>query len=236
MPGGIPGSMIAGFTGARLEAYSAALAPLPGNFAVAFGNDRYRAIHIPAGSGPQIHATRRLTLDSHYSTRGVIVMSNEELEYPVNSGKTFAKGLLIGGLIGAAAALLFAPKPGREMRSDLSGKLSIATDKTKEFSGTVTDKTKSLATSVGGKVADLAGTVSSKVSDLASTVSSKASGIRTSVSDSKQEIAATLQETGKKVSDTVEAASTEVSADIKEASKDISEEAKSASDEVKAGY
>ena len=33
---------------------------------------------------------------------------------------SFLKGFLIGGLIGAVSALLFAPKSGREMREDIS--------------------------------------------------------------------------------------------------------------------
>ena len=47
-------------------------------------------------------------------------MNNAEQEYPVQSGSTFFKGAFIGALVGAAAALLFAPKPGRELRGDLS--------------------------------------------------------------------------------------------------------------------
>ncbi|MFD2880846.1 YtxH domain-containing protein [Paenibacillus rhizoplanae] len=115
-------------------------------------------------------------------------MNKAEKEFPVESGSTFFKGIFIGGLLGAAAALLFAPKPGREMRSDLSDKLTVATDKTKEVAGAVTDKTKTIATTVGEK----------KATDLAGTVSAKASDIFTTVSDSKQQIAATLAETGKK--------------------------------------
>ena len=39
-----------------------------------------------------------------------------------NRGTDFFKGFLIGGAIGAAFALLFAPKPGTELRADLRRK------------------------------------------------------------------------------------------------------------------
>ncbi len=38
----------------------------------------------------------------------------------------FLKGLLLGALAGAAAGILFAPKPGRELRGDLRDKADDA--------------------------------------------------------------------------------------------------------------
>ena len=67
-------------------------------------------------------------------------MNNAEQEYPVQSGSTFFKGAFIGALVGAAAALLFAPKPGHELRGDLSEKLNKVTEKSKEVASTVGDK------------------------------------------------------------------------------------------------
>ena len=67
-------------------------------------------------------------------------MNKAEEQYPVQSGSTFAKGIFIGGLLGVAAALLFAPKPGRELRGDLSEKVGMVTDRTKEVATVVGDK------------------------------------------------------------------------------------------------
>jgi len=39
-----------------------------------------------------------------------------------NEGMGFYKGVLIGGVIGAVVSLLFAPKSGRELRSDIGRK------------------------------------------------------------------------------------------------------------------
>ncbi len=46
----------------------------------------------------------------------------------------FVKGLLAGGILGALAGMLFAPKPGKELRSDLRLKGTEVLDKTKQIS------------------------------------------------------------------------------------------------------
>ncbi|GAJ99426.1 YtxH domain-containing protein [Geomicrobium sp. JCM 19055] len=47
--------------------------------------------------------------------------------------KDFLIGTLIGGIVGASAALLFAPKSGKELRGDISEGASTAKDKTYEL-------------------------------------------------------------------------------------------------------
>ncbi len=48
-----------------------------------------------------------------------------------NNSDLFA-GLLIGGLIGAALGILYAPKSGKETRDEIAGKANELLDKTKE--------------------------------------------------------------------------------------------------------
>lgn len=48
-------------------------------------------------------------------------MSNET-EHEVTSALSFFKGFLFGGLLGAGFALVFAPKPGKELRDDIKKK------------------------------------------------------------------------------------------------------------------
>ncbi|WP_055105227.1 YtxH domain-containing protein [Paenibacillus ihumii] len=105
-------------------------------------------------------------------------MNKEEMDCSVQSGSTFTKGLIIGALLGAAAALLYAPKPGRELRSDLSEKLSAATDKSKE-----------VAAVVGEKATDLAKNVTEKTTDLAKTVSASAGNILSSAKEASADVA-----------------------------------------------
>ncbi|CAH1221175.1 MULTISPECIES: YtxH domain-containing protein [Paenibacillus] len=127
-------------------------------------------------------------------------MNKAEEQYPVQSGSTFAKGLFIGGLLGAAAALLFAPKPGRELRGELSEKVGIVTDRTKEVAAVVSDK-----------ATELAKTVSSKTSDLAKTVSQG----RDEVMDSVRKASADVAEEATKATSQVAAAAEDAKEDTR---------------------
>lgn len=80
--------------------------------------------------------------------------------------KDFVIGALIGGIIGAGAALLLAPKPGKELISDISEQASVLKDKTSKIRDTAMEK---------GTV--LAGTAKEKTTALSSTVSKQSSEI-----------------------------------------------------------
>ncbi|HUL32054.1 MAG TPA: YtxH domain-containing protein [Thermodesulfobacteriota bacterium] len=45
------------------------------------------------------------------------------------------KGFMVGGILGAAAGVLMAPRSGRELRADIKGKADRAVDETKRFYG-----------------------------------------------------------------------------------------------------
>jgi gas vesicle protein len=80
----------------------------------------------------------------------------------------FLKGLLIGGALGALAGILFAPKSGKEMRSDIKKKgnkiikggqeiYADASTKAKEIYGEVKHQAKELkreAEDAGEKISD----------------------------------------------------------------------------------
>lgn len=78
--------------------------------------------------------------------------SNDE----VNS-KDFIIGALVGGIIGAAAALFLAPKSGRELRENVSSQAIQLKDKTADFSLTAKEKTSQLSTQLkeqSGQIVD----------------------------------------------------------------------------------
>lgn len=78
-------------------------------------------------------------------------------------GSGFALGIMSGAIVGAGLALLFAPKPGRQLRSDLAGSM----DGLREA---IAERYATLAASAGVELDDLHETVT----DAAAAVESSA--------------------------------------------------------------
>ncbi|KGX89999.1 YtxH domain-containing protein [Pontibacillus marinus] len=60
------------------------------------------------------------------------------------SKKGLVTGTIIGGVVGATASLLLAPKGGKELREDLSQQSKVALDKGKDLKDRTTEKSKKL--------------------------------------------------------------------------------------------
>ena len=59
-----------------------------------------------------------------------MVNNIEERAYDINNAKNVLIGLLIGGLVGAAAMLLFAPQSGKRTRDQIQLKIIQLRDRT----------------------------------------------------------------------------------------------------------
>jgi gas vesicle protein len=70
--------------------------------------------------------------------------------------KSLLKGALVGGALGAAAALLLAPKAGRELRQDIRDKYRQTSDKARKLVTEATEKTKEIVSQVGHRASDAA--------------------------------------------------------------------------------
>ncbi|TLS39081.1 YtxH domain-containing protein [Pseudalkalibacillus caeni] len=83
--------------------------------------------------------------------------------------KDFLIGSLIGGIVGAATALLMAPKSGKELRSDINEQASVVKDKTMQFRETAMEK----GTEFANRAKDKSSSVYKQVSDQSSNVINK---------------------------------------------------------------
>lgn len=72
-----------------------------------------------------------------------------------NQKSGLVKGMLIGGVIGAAASLLMAPKSGSALREDLSNAMNSLGDKTRDLASTLKEKTINAADTISAQAAEL---------------------------------------------------------------------------------
>jgi gas vesicle protein len=83
-----------------------------------------------------------------------------------NNNKDFIMGSLIGGLIGAAAAMFLAPKSGKEIRDNLGQQANMVKDRTGRFTSGTLEKSSGLANAAREKTASLSQVVSGQSSQI----------------------------------------------------------------------
>lgn len=83
-----------------------------------------------------------------------------------NKGKDLLIGAVVGGVLGAVTALLFAPKSGRELRSDIAEHAQAVSEKTVQIASTISQRTQDAAKTVSTHTTDFV----EKAKDTATTV------------------------------------------------------------------
>jgi gas vesicle protein len=149
---------------------------------------------------------------------------------------SFAAGLFVGALIGAAAASLYAPRSGPQnrelvrekglvLKERVSDVATTATTKVSETTASVTERASAVATTVADRasstvhsVQEAASTAATRVSETASVASEKVSGVASAtvakVSDVKSTATTKVQElTGQATGDSTSAEVASVEAD-----------------------
>lgn len=90
---------------------------------------------------------------------------------------SFLVGALVGGVIGAAAALFLAPKTGREMREDFTTQASQFRDKSIELSTTAKEKASEFTSVAKEKTSDFTEVAKEKTAAFTSVAKEKTSGL-----------------------------------------------------------
>lgn len=113
------------------------------------------------------------------------------------NGKDLLIGTLVGSIIGAATALLLAPKAGRETRSDLNRQWITVRDKTQEVGRSVSGKAKEVGATVKNQSNEMIG----KIKDTQQNVKEDMSELKDQGKESVGEVAAAVE---KAANETVE--------------------------------
>lgn len=94
-----------------------------------------------------------------------------------NSGSSFALGAIIGGLIGAAAALLLAPKSGEETRAEILQKASEIQKQGKRIYKEYEEKAEDQVKRIGKEVTTRAKAVGDRIHEGMDDVQDKAARV-----------------------------------------------------------
>lgn len=116
-----------------------------------------------------------------------------------SSSGSFLMGAVVGGVIGAAAALFLAPKTGKEMRDDFSTQAVQLKNKSIELSSTAKDKAVDLTASAKDKAADFTSTAKDKAADLSSTAKEKATQLSAAAKEKSEDLKKNVQDQTEKV-------------------------------------
>jgi gas vesicle protein len=111
----------------------------------------------------------------------ILVMSSD-------GNGNFFKGLLMGGIIGAAFALLYAPKSGKETREDLGKKADELVNKAKEEYDSALDKSKKTYSSAVERLKELETIAKKKVEEVEDQIQDLSSKGKETVEESKSRL------------------------------------------------
>ena len=98
------------------------------------------------------------------------------------------KGLVVGGLIGAAMGILFAPKSGKETRQDIVDKADELLAKAKEEYEKAAEKSKAAYEAAVRRLKDAEGTAREKVEEIEGKVSELAHSSAETLVDNKNRL------------------------------------------------
>lgn len=125
-------------------------------------------------------------LPSKYAHKGYTDTFYDEKEE--TGAGSFLLGAVVGGVIGAAAALFLAPKTGKEMRDDLSTQANQIKDKSIELSAIAKDKATEYGAIAKDKATDFTSTAKEKTEEVTKTIQLQSEQIADKVKSLKNNV------------------------------------------------
>ncbi|WP_222115207.1 YtxH domain-containing protein [Bacillus sp. SLBN-3] len=125
---------------------------------------------------------------------------NQSNDSNINS-KDFIIGTLIGGIVGAATALLLAPKSGKDLRSDINEQAGAWKEKTSQWKDTAVEKSNELAAAAKEKSSTLTKTVQEQSNQVVGKIKSYRSGS----AEGEEEVPAETGDVNQKLEETKKA-------------------------------
>ncbi len=125
---------------------------------------------------------------------------NQTNDSNINS-KDFIIGTLIGGIVGAATALLLAPKSGKDLRNDINEQAGNWKEKTSQWKDTAVEKSNELAAAAKEKSSSLTKTVQEQSNQVVGKIKSYRSGS----AEGKEEVPAETGDVNQKLEETKKA-------------------------------
>ena len=123
-------------------------------------------------------------------------MKNKMIKEKENTG-TKLSYLLIGGGIGAIIALLFAPKAGHELRTNIADATRKGLDKSEEIAGELSEKAQTVYGETKTKAVEIYDSAKQKLNSATTAISEIPADLQTAIENTADQISTTI-EAGKK--------------------------------------
>lgn len=146
----------------------------------------------------------------NYNDRGYTDSFYED-DYKDSGAGSFLLGAVVGGVIGAAAALFLAPKTGKEMREDFSTQAvhlkekgieisTVAKDKAEEYTAVAKDKAEEYSTYAKDKAEEFTSVAKDKANEFTSFAKEKTDEVSKSMHDQSEQLVDKVKSMTSKVS------------------------------------
>ncbi|QUW22739.1 YtxH domain-containing protein [Sporosarcina sp. Marseille-Q4063] len=128
-----------------------------------------------------------------YNDRGYTDSFYDEYEYVDSGAGSFLFGAIVGGVLGAAAALFLAPKTGKEMREDFSTQASQLKEKGIEIGTVAKDKASEYTTIAKDKATEYSSVAKDKATEYSSVAKDKATEFSAAAKEKTGEVSKSIQ-------------------------------------------